>query len=152
MVASLDHADLIPGTEIMNDDGTMARLPELVSFAQFHNLKIGTIADLIAYRRVHDHMIDKLLDEPFESRFGADFRVCLFRNSLDGAEYPALVKGEVKADRPTLVRMHRVSVAHDLLGGAGHRGGLLERSIREIAAEDGAGDGDKPTLSKKEKR
>jgi 3,4-dihydroxy 2-butanone 4-phosphate synthase / GTP cyclohydrolase II len=135
-------AGLIPAAvicEIMNDDGTMARLPELVSFAQFHNLKIGTIADLIAYRRVHDHMIDKLLDEPFESRFGKDFRVCLFRNSIDGAEYPALVKGEVQADKPTLVRMHRVSVAHDLLGGAGQRGGLLEKAIREVAAEEGAG-------------
>ncbi len=135
-------AGLIPSAvicEIMNDDGTMARLPELVAFAQFHNLKIGTIADLIAYRRVHDHMIDKVLDQPFDSRFGKDFRVCLFRNKLDGAEYPALVKGEVKADKPTLVRMHRIDVAHDVLGGGGPRGGLLERAIREISSEEGAG-------------
>jgi len=135
-------AGLIPAAvicEIMNDDGTMARLPELVAFAQFHNLKIGTIADLSAYRRVHDHMIDKVLDEPFESRFGSGFRVCLFRNNIDGAEYPALVKGEVKADKPTLVRMHRVSVAQDLLGGGGHRGGLLEHAIKEVASEEGAG-------------
>jgi len=135
-------AGLIPAAvicEIMNDDGTMARLPELVSFAQFHNLKIGTIADLIGYRRLNDHMIDKLLDQPFESRYGRDFRVVLFRNTLDGAEYPALVKGEVKGDKPTLVRMHRVDVANDILGGGGARGGLLERAIKEVAAEAGPG-------------
>jgi 3,4-dihydroxy 2-butanone 4-phosphate synthase/GTP cyclohydrolase II len=135
-------AGLIPAAvicEIMNDDGTMARLPELVSFAQFHNLKIGTIADLIAYRRVHDHMIDKTYDRPFESRYGPDFRVATFRNRLDGAEYAALVKGEIKPDKPTLVRMHRVDVGLDILGGAGARAGLLERSIKEIAAEEGAG-------------
>ncbi|MGE0830263.1 MAG: 3,4-dihydroxy-2-butanone-4-phosphate synthase, partial [Hyphomonadaceae bacterium] len=98
-------AGLLPAAvicEIMNDDGTMARLPELVSFAQFHNLKIGTIADLIAYRRLHDHMIDKIVDREFATRYGEGFRVCLFHNALDGGDYAALVKGEIKPDKPTL--------------------------------------------------
>lgn len=135
-------AGLLPAAvicEIMSDDGTMARLPELISFAQFHQLKIGTIADLIAYRRMHDHMIEKVLERPFASRFGGDFRITIFRNTLDGAEYPALVKGEVRADRPTLVRMHRVDITTDLLGAASPRAGLIDRAMAEIAAEEGAG-------------
>ncbi len=135
-------AGLIPAAvicEIMNDDGTMARLPELVAFSQFHNLKIGTIADLIAYRRVHDHMMEHVLDAPFQSRFGDDFRVHVFRNSLDGSEYAALVRGDIGPDKPTLVRMHRLNVALDVLGGAGPRAALLEKSIGEIAANDGPG-------------
>ncbi|MBL8552395.1 MAG: 3,4-dihydroxy-2-butanone-4-phosphate synthase [Hyphomonadaceae bacterium] len=135
-------AGLIPAAvicEIMNEDGAMARLPELVGFAQLHGLKIGTIADLIAYRRLHDHLIDKVLERPFESRYGEGFRLCVFRNNLDGAEYAALVRGEVRPDRPTLVRMHRAHIGHDHLGEAGPRAQLLERALREIAAEEGGG-------------
>ncbi|MGE0828985.1 MAG: 3,4-dihydroxy-2-butanone-4-phosphate synthase [Hyphomonadaceae bacterium] len=134
-------AGLLPAAvicEIMNDDGTMARLPELVGFAQLHGLKIGTIADLIAYRRVHDHMIDKVLEEPFQSRYGDDFRFFLFRNALDGAEYTALVKGQVRPDRPTLVRMHRMEIRADLLGAAGPRGEILQRTLQEMSKEEGA--------------
>ncbi|MBI1185976.1 MAG: 3,4-dihydroxy-2-butanone-4-phosphate synthase [Alphaproteobacteria bacterium] len=133
-------AGLLPAAvicEIMNDDGTMARLPELVGFAQLHGLKIGTIEDLIAYRTLHDHMIDKVVERPFDSAFGDGFRVLVFRNQLNGAEYPALVRGEVKPDKPTLVRMHRADVEHDLLGGAGPRQGLLQRALKELAAEEG---------------
>jgi len=124
--------------EIMNDDGTMARLPELVAFAQFHNLKIGAIDDLIAYRSQHDRFVQKLHEGAFETKIGAGFRLAVFRNKLDGVEHAALVKGEIKAEKPTLVRVHRIDFAADIMGGYGARAGLIEKALEEIEAE-GAG-------------
>jgi len=124
--------------EIMNDDGTMARLPELIAFAQFHNLKIGAIEDLIAYRRAHDRFIDKLHDAPFETSIGSGFRLVVFRNRLDGVEHAALVKGEIDGGKATLVRVHRIDFASDVMGGYGARAGLIEKALSEIEAE-GAG-------------
>ncbi len=123
--------------EIMNDDGTMARLPELVAFAQFHNLKIGAIEELIAYRRVTESYIDRVLETPFEIRGGQGFRLVLFRNRLDNVEHVALVKGDIKANEPTLVRVHRVDFAADVVGGLGARAGLVDRAIAEIDKEGG---------------
>jgi 3,4-dihydroxy 2-butanone 4-phosphate synthase / GTP cyclohydrolase II len=124
--------------EIMNDDGTMARLPELVAFAQFHNLKIGAIDELIAYRRVTESTVDRVLEAQFDTRAGAGFRLVVFRNRLDNVEHAALVKGEIKPDQPVLVRVHRVDFAADVIGGDGERAGLIDRSIAEIDKE-GAG-------------
>ena len=124
--------------EIMNDDGTMARLPELVAFAQFHNLKIGAIDDLIAYRRANDRFLDVLHEGAFDTSVGTGFRLVVFRNRLDGVEHAALVKGEIKADQATLVRVHRTDFAADVLGGYGDRAGLVDRALAEIEAE-GAG-------------
>jgi len=124
--------------EIMNDDGTMARLPELVAFAQFHNLKIGAIDELIAYRRVHERLVEKVTEAPFDVRGGKDFRLVVFRNKLDGVEHAALVKGEIAADKPTLVRVHRIDFAADVMGGYGARAGMIDRAVGEIEAE-GAG-------------
>lgn len=124
--------------EIMNDDGTMARLPELVAFAQFHNLKIGAIDELIAYRRIHERLVEKIADAPFELRTGKDFRLVVFRNKLDGVEHVALVKGEIKADQPTLVRVHRTDFAADVMGGYGERAGMIACALAEIEKE-GAG-------------
>jgi 3,4-dihydroxy 2-butanone 4-phosphate synthase/GTP cyclohydrolase II len=124
--------------EIMNDDGTMARLPELIAFAQFHNLKIGAIDDLIAHRRAHDRFLDVLHDAPFETRVGSGFRLVVFRNRLDGVEHAALVKGDIKADTPTLVRVHRIDFAADVMGGYGERAGMVDKALKEIEAE-GAG-------------
>ena len=124
--------------EIMNDDGTMARLPELIAFAQFHNLKIGAIDELIAYRRVNERLVEKVVETPFEVRGGKDFRLVVFRNKLDGVEHAALVKGEIAADKPTLVRVHRIDFAADVLGGYGARAGLIDSAVAEIDAE-GAG-------------
>jgi 3,4-dihydroxy 2-butanone 4-phosphate synthase/GTP cyclohydrolase II len=121
--------------EIMNDDGTMARLPELVAFAQFHNLKIGAIDDLIAYRRANDRFVDLLHDGAFETSVGSGFRIVVFRNRLDGVEHAALVKGEIKADQPTLVRVHRTDFAADVMGGYGDRAGLVDKALAEIDAE-----------------
>ncbi|MBY0565047.1 MAG: 3,4-dihydroxy-2-butanone-4-phosphate synthase [Hyphomonadaceae bacterium] len=121
--------------EIMNDDGTMARLPELVAFAQFHNLKIGAIDELIAYRRVTESFIDKVLEQPFEVGGGEGFRLVLFRNQLDNAEHVALVKGKIDPAIPTLVRVHRVDFAADVIGELGPRAGLINRAIAEIERE-----------------
>jgi 3,4-dihydroxy 2-butanone 4-phosphate synthase/GTP cyclohydrolase II len=135
-------AGLIPAAvicEIMNDDGSMARLPELVGFAQLHGLKIGTIADLIAYRRRNDRIVERTFEAPFDSRWGAGFRIIGYRNSLDGSEHAALIRGAPKGDEPFLVRMHRVDFAGDILGEAGPRSGLVERAIKVIAAEPNGG-------------
>ncbi|GAM99474.1 3,4-dihydroxy-2-butanone 4-phosphate synthase [alpha proteobacterium U9-1i] len=134
--AGLNPAAVI--CEIMNDDGTMARLPELVAFAQLHNLKIGTIEDLISYRRLNENFIDRVYETPFEVRGGSDFKLVLFRNRLDGVEHVALVKGAIDANKAALVRVHRLDFAADVLGGFGERAGIVERSIAEI---DKAGSG-----------
>jgi len=124
--------------EIMNDDGTMSRLPELIAFAQFHNLKIGAIDELIAWRRVNERLVEKITDAPFETRAGKGFKLVVFRNKLDGVEHAALVKGDVSADKSTLVRVHRIDFAADVMGGYGGRAGLIDRAVAEIESE-GAG-------------
>jgi len=125
--------------EIMNDDGSMARLPELVTVAQLHGMKIGTIADLIAWRRRHDRFLERRIESDFESAWGGKFRVVVFRNTLDGAEHVALVKGQVLGDQPTLVRVHRVDFLSDFLGEAGKREGLVRRAMEKLAAADEPG-------------
>jgi 3,4-dihydroxy 2-butanone 4-phosphate synthase/GTP cyclohydrolase II len=135
-------AGLIPAAvicEVMNDDGAMARLPDLISFAQHHNLKIGTISDLIAYRRKNDLFVERVAEAPMHSMYGADFRMIVYRNKLDGSEIAVVMRGEVRADRPTLVRMHRLEFSVDVLGEAGERGGLVPRAMRELAAEPEGG-------------
>ncbi len=124
--------------EIMNEDGTMARLPDLIAFAQLHGLKIGTIEDLIAYRRRNDRFIERRMETDFTSQWGGPFKLIVFRNTLDGAEHVALVKGMPSADRPTLVRMHKVSFVDDVLGAAEARGGLVEAAMKVLSAHDGA--------------
>lgn len=124
--------------EIMNEDGTMARMDDLVSFAQRHNLKIGTIRDLIAYRRRHDHLVEKRAETVFESEWGGQWRAMTFWNKATGSEQVALVKGQIDPDRPTLVRMHSLSPFADIFGETGARAHLLAKSMRMIAAE-GAG-------------
>src|SRR5262249_8510614 len=81
--------------EIMNDDGTMARLPDLVKFAQLHGLKIGTIADLIAYRRKYDHFVKRVRELDFESRNGGKFKLVVYLNTIENQEHVALVKGDI---------------------------------------------------------
>ena len=124
--------------EIMNEDGTMARLDDLVTFAQFHNLKIGTIRDLIAYRRRYDHLVEKRAEARFTSEWGGEWTALTFWNKATGTEQIALVKGKVDPAKPTLVRMHALSPFADIFGEGGDRAGLLRRSM-EIIAEEGAG-------------
>ncbi|MCD2316479.1 3,4-dihydroxy-2-butanone-4-phosphate synthase [Sphingomonas sp. IC-11] len=124
--------------EIMNEDGTMARMDDLVSFAQLHNLKIGTIRDLIAYRRRHDHLVEKRVETVFESRWGGQWKAMTFHNKATGDETVALMKGRIDPNKPTLVRMHTASYFSDMFGEVSDRAGLLSRSM-ELIAEEGAG-------------
>ena len=124
--------------EIMNEDGTMARLDDLVTFAQFHNLKIGTIRDLIAYRRRYAHLVEKRAEARFVSEWGGEWTALTYWNKATGSEQIVLVKGKVDPAKPTLVRMHALSPFADIFGEGGDRAGLLRRSM-EIIAEEGAG-------------
>ena len=119
--------------EIMNDDGTMARRDDLIAFAQLHGLKIATIADLIAYRRRHDRIIERAIETEFESDFGGAFKMIVYVNKVAYAEHIALVKGDVMTPEPVLVRMHALNVLDDVLGAkARGRGGLLQASLEMI--------------------
>ena len=121
--------------EIMNEDGTMARMDDLVAFAQLHGLKIGTIRDLIAYRRRYDHLVEKTAEAKFTSRWGGDWTTRTYRNTATGTEQVVLVKGRIDPSRPVLVRMHALSPFGDIFGEDDARGRLLERSMEMIAAE-----------------
>ncbi|MEL6518454.1 MAG: 3,4-dihydroxy-2-butanone-4-phosphate synthase [Pseudomonadota bacterium] len=122
--------------EIMNDDGTMARLPDLVAFAQLHNLKIGTISDLIAYRRRHDNLVVVTKESTVTSEFGGDWTLRIFADTAHGDEHIALVKGDLSGDDPVLVRMHALDPMLDIvgLGGTG-RAGEFGDAMRLIAEE-----------------
>jgi 3,4-dihydroxy 2-butanone 4-phosphate synthase / GTP cyclohydrolase II len=136
-MAGLNPAGVI--CEIMKDDGSMARLPDLVAFAQLHGLKIGTIADLIAYRRRTERQVERVLETPFESAYGGRFRLVIYRNSIDQTEHAVLTKGRIEPDKPTLVRMHRVDLATDMLGAVESRRDYVPRALKALADYDGAG-------------
>jgi 3,4-dihydroxy 2-butanone 4-phosphate synthase/GTP cyclohydrolase II len=132
-LAGLNPAGVI--CEIMNDDGTMARMDDLVAYAGRHQLKIGTIRDLIAYRLRRDNNLQRIGDTPFASIFGGDWRAVVFRNTAFDSEMLALVKGDVDPHKPTLVRMHVLDVFTDMLGVEGDRHGLLQSAMAEIGRE-----------------
>ncbi len=126
--------------EIMNDDGTMARMPDLVKFAQFHGLKIATIADLIAYRRRHDKIVRREIETPFHSKWGGDWKMMVYVNTVAYAEHIALVKGNIMhGEGPVMVRVHAVNILDDVLGdqGSGKAGQL--HSAMEMIAGHGRG-------------
>ena len=124
--------------EIMREDGTMARMADLIEFAQLHGLRIGTIRDLIAYRLKKDHLVEQTAEAPFESRWGGTWTAKSFLNKALGNEQVALVKGHIDPDKPTLVRMHALSLFSDAFAEAGQRGGLLEGAMK-IIGDEGAG-------------
>jgi 3,4-dihydroxy 2-butanone 4-phosphate synthase/GTP cyclohydrolase II len=118
--------------EIMNDDGTMARLPDLVSFAQRHGLKIGTISDLIAYRRRHDNLINETSVKTVHSSHGGDWLMRVFTDETQGADHVVLSKGDLTSPEPVLVRVHALNALEDVLGiGTGS----LPAAMRLIGAE-----------------
>ena len=119
-MAGLNPAGVI--CEIMKDDGSMARLP-----------------DLIAYRRRTERQVERVLETPFDSAFGGRFRMIIYRNILDKTEHVVLTKGKIDADKPTLVRMHRVDLAADMLGHNEARRDYVQRALQAIADYDGAG-------------
>jgi 3,4-dihydroxy 2-butanone 4-phosphate synthase/GTP cyclohydrolase II len=124
--------------EIMNEDGSMARLADLMTFGRRHGLKIGTIRDLIAYRRRHDHLVEKRTEGHFHSRWGGEWRALSFYNKATRGETLALVKGHIDPARPTLVRMHAMSIFDDVFARETERCGMLEDAMR-IIGEEGAG-------------
>ncbi|MFD1627568.1 3,4-dihydroxy-2-butanone-4-phosphate synthase [Azospirillum griseum] len=122
--------------EIMNDDGSMARLPDLVQFAQLHGLKVGTIADLIAYRRRTETIVEQRLAGTLDSRYGGRFQTYVYTNKIHYAEHIALVRGDISGDEPVLVRMHALSVLDDVLGDRNSgRADELQASMEVIARE-----------------
>ncbi|MBA4780039.1 MAG: 3,4-dihydroxy-2-butanone-4-phosphate synthase [Sphingomonadales bacterium RIFCSPHIGHO2_01_FULL_65_20] len=124
--------------EIMNDDGTMARLDDLIEFAHIHGMKIGTIRDLIAYRRRHDHLVERRAEARFTSRHGGEWKAIVFYNKAEKNEQIVLQKGHVDPDKPTLVRMHVLSPFSDIFGETGARSGVLGKAM-DLIGEEGAG-------------
>ncbi|TFI57264.1 3,4-dihydroxy-2-butanone-4-phosphate synthase [Sphingomonas parva] len=121
--------------EIMKEDGTMARMDDLVAFAQLHGLKVGTIRDLIAYRLKKDHLVEPTAEATFESIWGGTWTARSFLNKALGTETVALIKGTIDPSRPTLVRMHQLGLFEDMFGEASPRSGLLKGAMQAIAAE-----------------
>jgi 3,4-dihydroxy 2-butanone 4-phosphate synthase/GTP cyclohydrolase II len=122
--------------EIMNDDGTMARRNDLITFAQRHGLKIGTISDLIAYRRRYDSIVKRISETSLDSMWGGGFRCVVYINKVTKAQHVALVKGDPSVGGPITVRMHAVNLFTDTLGQrSGGRGGEIEASMKQIADE-----------------
>ena len=132
-LAGLTPAGVI--CEIMNDDGTMARLPDLLSFAQQHDLQVATIADLISYRRRTESIVERSLESVLDSRYGGSWRMIIYLNKVTYAEHIALIKGDITEETPILVRMHSLNVMEDVLGDqSGSRGGgELQSAMRHIA-------------------
>ncbi len=133
-LAGLKPAGVI--CEIMNDDGTMARMPELKKFAKEHAIKICTIADLVAYRLKNERLVRTVAEARLPSSFGGEWRAIGFENDIDKLEHIALVKGELKKDHPVLVRVHSECLTGDVLGSQRcDCGEQLHRAMEQIAGE-----------------
>jgi 3,4-dihydroxy 2-butanone 4-phosphate synthase/GTP cyclohydrolase II len=124
--------------EIMNEDGTMARLPELIEFAKRHELKIGTIADLIAYRLKNDRLVERSVESTFNSNHGGEFKMAVYINKIIYAEHIVLIKGDVADGKPVLVRMHALNVLDDVLSDASGKADELHKAM-EMVADEGRG-------------
>jgi 3,4-dihydroxy 2-butanone 4-phosphate synthase/GTP cyclohydrolase II len=118
--------------EIMRDDGSMARLDDLMDFARSHGLKIGTIRDLIAYRLKKDHLVERTASTLFKAKSGAEWEAQVFRDKASGEEQLALVHGTLNTDEPVLVRMHSLDLFADVFGEQGPRSGMLQNAMRAI--------------------
>jgi 3,4-dihydroxy 2-butanone 4-phosphate synthase/GTP cyclohydrolase II len=121
--------------EIMREDGTMARLEDLMDFARSHGLKIGTIRDLIAYRLKKDHLVERVSVAGFRASTGAEWQAQVFRDKSSGEEQLALVHGALNTQEPVLVRMHSLDLFSDVLGEASPRSALLQAAMRMIEQE-----------------
>jgi 3,4-dihydroxy 2-butanone 4-phosphate synthase/GTP cyclohydrolase II len=121
--------------EIMRDDGSMARLDDLMDFARAHGLKIGTIRDLIAYRLKKDHMVERVATSALTASSGAEWQAQVFRDKASGEEQLALVHGALDCSKPVMVRMHSLDLFADVLGESNPRSGVLQSAMRMIEAE-----------------
>lgn len=136
-LAGLNPAGVI--CEIMNEDGTMSRLPELVAFSQRHGLKIGTISDLISYRRRHDNLVKVRTEETIASEFGGDWMMRIYTDETHGDEHIVLTKGDITTPDPVLVRMHAMDPMQDVIG-TGPKGRANEfQHAMEAVAQEGRG-------------
>jgi 3,4-dihydroxy 2-butanone 4-phosphate synthase/GTP cyclohydrolase II len=136
-LAGLKPAGVI--CEIMNDDGSMARLPDIERFAATHNLKIATVADLIQYRLRHDSLVHRIAEARLPTRFGGDFRAVVYRSDVDGGEHLALVRGDITPDEPTLVRAHAEYLPGDVFGYTKRDTGSVLQQAMQIIADEGRG-------------
>lgn len=136
-MAGLNSSGVI--CEIMNDDGTMARLPELVEFAEKHELKIATIADLIKYRRAKENLVEKVLEKEFKPKGFESFKLNLYRSKLEYAEHLALVKGDISPEKTTLVRVHQLDVLSDVLEAEDSPKTEQLRKSMKIIEQEGSG-------------
>ena len=121
--------------EIMNEDGSMARLPDLVAFAQRHNLKIGTISDLIAFRRKHDNLVKIVTETTITSEYGGEWSLKVFQDEPGGAEHIALTKGDLETGEPAIVRMHALNPLDDLFALNPAKAHELHDAMLQIAEE-----------------
>jgi 3,4-dihydroxy 2-butanone 4-phosphate synthase/GTP cyclohydrolase II len=124
--------------EVMREDGTMARLDDLMDFARAHGLKIGTIRDLIAYRLKKDHLVERVATSPFTAESGTQWQAQVFRDKASGEEQLALIYGTLDPANPVLVRMHSLDLFADVLGEKGPKAGVLQSAMRMIE-EEGSG-------------
>lgn len=120
--------------EIVNDEGTMKRGPELLKFAEAHSLKVSTIADLIRYRLRKERSVERISDQPVETEFGR-FRMCCYEDHVNRDVHIALVRGSLDGTIPPLVRVHLTDTLRDVLGVRGDRGRPLRDAIRRVAEE-----------------
>ncbi|MCK5002370.1 MAG: 3,4-dihydroxy-2-butanone-4-phosphate synthase [Gammaproteobacteria bacterium] len=132
-LAGMDPSAMI--VEILNDDGTMARRPDLEKFAEEHDLKIGTIEDLISYRIKNEKTIERVAETDLMTEYGK-FRLLAFQNSIDEGTHFALVKGEINGDEPALVRVHMVNTLVDVMGSVHAKGWPLNDAIKRVAEAD----------------
>ncbi|RFP88818.1 3,4-dihydroxy-2-butanone-4-phosphate synthase [Rhodobacteraceae bacterium 63075] len=135
-LAGLNPAGVI--CEIMREDGTMARLPDLIEFSKAHGLKIGTISDLIAYRHKHDNLVRELRRETVQSEFGGAWEMRVFSDEISGTEHVALIKGDLSGPEPVLVRTHALNELEDVLGLGPSPATELQNAMR-IVAQEGRG-------------
>ncbi len=136
-LAGLNPAGVI--CEIMKEDGTMARLPDLVAFAQLHGIKIGTISDLIAYRRRHDNLVKVTTEKTITSEFGGDWQMRVYTDETHGSEHIVLIKGDISGDDPVLVRMHTLDPLLDVVGIGGHGRATEFGNAMKVIADEGRG-------------
>lgn len=120
--------------EIMNEDGTMARLPDLMEFAKQHKLKIATIADLIEYRRKNEKLVEVTKKDKFISEIGGEFEIIFYKSKIDNVEHIVLKKGDVAKDGETLVRMHHLNILSDCLDDKNNKkSNIVRNSLKKIA-------------------
>lgn len=133
-LAGLNPAAVI--CEVMNDDGSMARVGDLREFATKHNIKIGTIVDLIAYRLANETLVEELTSIPLPASFGENMTARVFRSTVDGLEHLVIQKGEIKKDHPTLVRVHVDNFTRDFMSTLQRKGSSVCESLKLIDKEE----------------